>query len=448
MKFFQSLHITRLFFLLFAGVVCIFITAFVWDWLFQIGIIALVCLFSFLIIDIFLSFVIKNPISIRREVQQVLNLGDQNKVDLIVENNTNQPLNIILYEGYPVQMQMRNSSQHLFILGGESKTFSYNFIPKKRGDYFFGNVMLFISSFLFLCKRKMDYKIESKVQVYPSILQMKQYELKVFHQQTRSQGIKKIRRIGHNNEFEQIKNYVEGDDIRTVNWKATSKRSNPHEVGLMVNQYQEERSQSIYAVIDKSRNMQMEFESMSMLDYSINSALVFSNIALKKGDKAGLITFSDKIGTQLQADRNAGQLRRILNLLYNQKTHFKESSFELLYESIRQTIKTRSLLMLYTNFESEFAMRRALPTLKKINQKHVLVLVFFQNNELEELAFQRIDNVENIYQAAVAEKLVNLKVNIARELKQNGIQTLLTRPEDLNITTINKYLELKAKGVI
>ncbi len=448
MKFIQSLHITRLFFILFAGIVCVFITAFVWSWLLNVGIIALVCLFSFLLIDIFLTFTIKKPLNITRQLNTILNLGDANKIEVILENTTNQALNIILFEGYPVEMQVRNQSYYLFILPGSQKSISYEFVPKKRGDYIFGNMMIFISSFLFLCKRKIDYKIEHKVQVYPSILQMKQYELKVFNKQTLAQGIKKIRRIGHNNEFEQIKNYVEGDDIRTVNWKATSKRSNPYEVGLMVNQYQEERSQSIYAVIDKSRNMQMEFEHMTMLDYSINSALVFSNIALKKGDKAGLITFSDKIGTQLQADRNAGQLRRILNLLYNQKTHFKESSFELLYESIRQTIKTRSLLMLYTNFESEFAMRRALPTLKKINQKHVLVLVFFQNNELEELAFQRIDSTENIYQAAVAEKLVNLKVNIAKELKQNGIQTLLTRPEDLNVTTINKYLELKAKGVI
>jgi uncharacterized protein (DUF58 family) len=448
MKFIQSLHITRLFFILFAGIVCVFITAFVWSWLLNVGIIALVCLFSFLLIDIFLTFTIKKPLNITRDLNTILNLGDANKIEVILENTTNQALNIILFEGYPVEMQVRNQSYYLFILPGSQKSISYEFVPKKRGDYIFGNMMIFISSFLFLCKRKIDYKIEHKVQVYPSILQMKQYELKVFNKQTLAQGIKKIRRIGHNNEFEQIKNYVEGDDIRTVNWKATSKRSNPYEVGLMVNQYQEERSQSIYAVIDKSRNMQMEFEHMTMLDYSINSALVFSNIALKKGDKAGLITFSDKIGTQLQADRNAGQLRRILNLLYNQKTHFRESSFELLYESIRQTIKTRSLLMLYTNFESEFAMRRALPTLKKINQKHVLVLVFFQNNELEELAFQRIDSTENIYQAAVAEKLVNLKVNIAKELKQNGIQTLLTRPEDLNVTTINKYLELKAKGVI
>jgi uncharacterized protein (DUF58 family) len=154
------------------------------------------------------------------------------------------------------------------------------------------------------------------------------------------------------------------------------------------------------------------------------------------------------MGTQLVADRSNGHLRRILNLLYNQKTQFKESSYELLYESIRQTVKSRSLLMLYTNFESEFAMKRALPILKKINQRHVLVVVFFQNNELEDVAFQRIDTVQEIYQSAVAEKLLTTKMVIAKELRQNGIQTILTRPEDLSINTINKYLELKARGVI
>ncbi len=443
MKFFQSLYITRLFFILLSVVVGIFICAFVWNWMFQIGIIAFVSLFAFLFLDVILTFTIRNPLTLNREMINILNLGDENKIELFIANNTNQPLNINLFEGFPVEMQMRGKSFYVFLFSGEKKSIKYDFIPKKRGDYLFGNVLIFISSFLYLCKRKIDYKLEHTVQVYPSILQMKKYELKVFHKQTLSQGIKKIRRIGHNNEFEQIKNYVQGDEVRTVNWKATSKKSE-----LMVNQYQEERSQSIYAVIDKSRNMQSEFEGMTMFDYSINSALVFSNIALKKGDKAGLITFSDKIGSQLKAEKNASQLRKILNLLYNQKTHFKESSFELLYESLHQIVKTRSLLMLYTNFESEFAMRRVLPTLKRINQKHVLVLVFFQNNELEELAYQEISTVENIYQSAVAEKLIALKVNIAKELKQNGIQTLLTRPEDLNVTTINKYLELKAKGVI
>ncbi|TNE55811.1 MAG: DUF58 domain-containing protein [Bacteroidetes bacterium] len=443
MRFIRSLYITRLFFLLFAGVVILFVLAFVWKWLFPVALIALSCLFGFFLLDILLTFLIREPLKVRRELRAVLNLGDRNPVQLKIRNESNQPLKIEVYEGYPIEMQWRNRVNHMLLASGREKEISYDFIPRKRGDYHFQDVHLFISSILMLCKRRIIYPLGQTVQVYPSILQMKQFELKVFHQQTRAVGIKKIRRIGHNNEFEQIKNYVQGDDIRTINWKATSKRNE-----LMVNQYQEERSQNIYSVIDKSRNMQMEFEGMNMLDYSINSALVFSNIALRKGDKAGLITFSDKIGSQLQAERSANQLRRILNQLYNQKTHFREASFELLYEAVHQTVKTRSLLMLYSNFESEFAMRRALPVLKKLNQKHVLVVVMFQNNELEDQAYQRIDSIENIYESAVSEKLIAHKVNIARELRQYGIQTLLTRPEELSVSTINKYLELKSKGVI
>jgi uncharacterized protein (DUF58 family) len=108
-------------------------------------------------------------------------------------------------------------------------------------------------------------------------------------------GIKKIRRLGHNNEFEQIKNYVQGDDIRTVNWKATSRRNE-----LMVNQYQDERAQHIYSVIDKSRSMRMPFNDLTLLDYSINSTLAFSNICLRKGDKVGLMTYSDKLEQKLR----------------------------------------------------------------------------------------------------------------------------------------------------
>jgi uncharacterized protein (DUF58 family) len=428
---------------LLAIVIAMYCCATVFPWMFFVSNVALLALFCAVLIDVIITFVNENPVEVSRKVDNLLNLGDSNTVTISITNKSNQPINFALIEGFPLQLQIRQKEFTAFLMPKNTKSFTYEFTPKQRGEFTFGDALIYLSSSLFLIKRKIDYPLTQSVQVFPSILQMKQYELKVFHQQTQARGIKKVRRIGNNQEFEQIKNYVQGDDLRTVNWKATSKRNE-----LMVNQYQEERSQNIYALIDKSRNMQMEFENMTMLDYAINSALVFSNIALRKGDRAGLITFSNKMGTQLAADRSNGHLRRILNLLYNQKTQFKESSYELLYESIRQTVKSRSLLMLYTNFESEFAMKRALPILKKINQRHVLVVVFFQNNELEDVAFQRIDTVQEIYQSAVAEKLITTKMVIAKELRQNGIQTILTRPEDLSINTINKYLELKARGVI
>ena len=420
-----------------------YVTAYTFPALMFVANVTLASLFSLTLLDTLLVFSNGNPIRVERTVQERLNLGDENPVELKIFNLTSQPINFSLIEGYPVEMQDRSSILKGTMLGGGVRSFNYTFTPKTRGTFEFGDVFIIIRSLFFMASRRIDFPLAQSVDVYPSVLQMKKYELLVFQQQKTTAGIKKIRRLGNNSEFEQIKSYVQGDEIRTVNWKATSRRNE-----LMVNQYQEEKSQSIYCILDKSRSMQMEFDHLSMLDYSINSALVFSNIALRKGDRAGLITYSDKIGTMLAADKSSGQMRRIQEALFNQKTHYKEGNYEVLYNSIRRTIKQRSLLMLFTNFETEFSMRRAIPMLRRLNQKHVLVVVFFQNSELQELAYKPSKSIQEVYQATVAERMISLKAKMARELRQNGIQTVLTLPEELSINTINKYLELKAKGAL
>jgi uncharacterized protein (DUF58 family) len=194
--------------------------------------------------------------------------------------------------------------------------------------------------------------------------------------------------------------------------------------------------------------MQLEFEGLNILDYSINSTLVFANICLLKGDKFGLFTFSDKIGTQIPADSNSGQMRMVMESLYNQKTKFRDANFELLQTTIRQKIKTRSMLLLFSNFENEFAMRRALPYLQQINKKHLLILVFFQNSELKDLAYSNPLSLNQLYNGIIAERKITTKARMARELKQYGIQTILTSPEELSAGVINKYLELKARGSV
>ncbi|MCR9171037.1 MAG: DUF58 domain-containing protein [bacterium] len=438
-----NIHLTRWFFVVFTSTIVMYLIAYSYPFMEFVANVTLVVLFAITLLDILLVFSSKNPLSVKRIVADRLSLGDNNPVRLEVTNTTAQPIAYTLIEGYPVEMQERSASYSNVLAPGATKEYHYEFKPGSRGEFEFGDVFVIIRSVFFMASRSVSIPLKQTVQVYPSVVQMKRYELLVFQQQKTSAGIKKIRRLGNNSEFEQIKNYVQGDELKRINWKATSRRNE-----LMVNQYQEEKSQNIFCIIDKSRNMQMEFDGLSLLDYSINSTLVFTNIALRKGDKAGLYTYSDKIGTQLPAERSAGQMRRIQEALYNQRTHFKEANFELLYQSIRRSINTRSLLVLFTNFETEFSMRRALPMLRQLNKKHVLVVVFFENSQLQELAYQPARSLQEVYQGAVAEKMMTLKARIAQELRRNGIQTVLTLPDELSVNTINKYLELKAKGAI
>lgn len=313
----------------------------------------------------------------------------------------------------------------------------------KRGEYSFGAMNVLVTSPLALVSRRFKFDQDKTVPVYPSYIQMRKYELLAISQNLQNTGIKKIRRIGHNQEFELIKDYVSGDDFRTVNWKATARRSK-----LMVNQYQDERSQQMYSLIDKSRVMQMPFEGLSLLDYAINASLVISNIAIKKSDKAGLVTFQDKVNTLLPAAKRNNQMSIIQENLYRQKTAFVESDYSALYVSLRKALSQRSLLLLFTNFESVFSLQRQLPFLISLAKQHLLVVIFFENTELAKLIDEPTTDLRQVYHQTIAERLAYEKKLIVKELQKHGIQSILTPPQKLTINTINKYLELKARNLI
>lgn len=240
------------------------------------------------------------------------------------------------------------------------------------------------------------------VKVLPSYLSLRQFELLAHSNNLAEAGTRKIRKIGASLEFEQIKEYVTGDDIRSINWKATARKGGH----LMVNSYTDERSQQVYCIIDKGRVMKMPFEEMTLLDYAINATLILSKVALIKQDRAGLLTFDEGIGHFLPASRNASQMGSILETLYNQQTKFLESSYEKLYALIRTRITQRSLIILFTNFESLSGIQRQLPYIRGIARNHLVVVVFFENTELRQLTESTADSVESLYVKTIAEKFV------------------------------------------
>ncbi len=343
----------------------------------------------------------------------------------------------------PVQFQKRDMEATLTIPSGGSRAVSYTVRPVERGEYRFGTINVFARTPLGLVRRRYRSGGDLMAPVYPSYIQMRRYELLAISNRLSQAGIKKIRRVGQTMEFDQIREYVIGDDFRNINWKATARTSE-----LMVNQFQDEKAQQVYSVIDKGRVMKMPFEGMTLLDYAINTSLVISNIALLKGDKAGLATFSEKMGTLLPAERRRSQMQKVLEILYNQRTNFMESSFDLLYATIRRKLTTRSLLFLYTNFETLSSLQRQLPYLRNIARDHLLVVVFFENTELRAMLETMPTDTEGVYLKTIAEKFAFEKRLIVKELQRYGITSILTTPSGLTVSTINKYLELKARRLI
>jgi uncharacterized protein (DUF58 family) len=272
---------------------------------------------------------------------------------------------------------------------------------------------------------------------------MRRFGLMAVAHHLQQTGVKRMRKLGHSMEFEQIKEYVRGDDYRTINWKATARKGD-----LMVNNFTDERSQQIYCIINKGRVMKMPFEGMTLLDYAINASLVISNVALHKQDKAGLITFSQTLDAFLQADKKPTQINHILEVLYRQETNFLEPDFEQLFSIVRNRINHRSLLILFTNFESIESLQRELPFLKLLAHYHLLMVIFFENTELKELTEQKATTIEDIYIKTIADKYRHEKKIIAKELQAHGIIAVLSTPQMLSINTMNKYLELENRQSI
>ena len=439
----KNIYLPNRFFILFGGVIGCFVISFSFGFLYPVAQTLFVLACMLVVVDIFLLFNRSVRIRCRRRLPKLFSLGDSNFVKLELHNRSNQNLKVKIIDELPFQFQIRSFSISLPLKADEKKIVRYELTPVERGEYEFGKVNLYLSSFLGLVQRRYIHDYPMQIAVYPSIIQMKNFELRAFDRVSHQKGIKKIRRLGHSYEFEQIKNYVRGDDYRSVNWKASSRRAQ-----LMVNQYQDERAQQVYNIIDKSRSMKMPFNGLSLMDYAINTSLVISNIALQKHDRAGLLTFSDKIGTTLKAEKKANQLNKILTALYKEKERPLEANYELLYHASRKIIKGRSLLLLYTNFESFYALERVLPILRRINNIHLLVVVFFENTEIKAFAREEVSTTEDIYYQTVAQNFIADKVQMVQKLRQYGIQAILTKPEELSINSINKYLELKSRGLI
>lgn len=400
-------------------------------------------LLAVVFVDALILLLNKKGIEAKRETTSKLSNGDENPVSLFVQNNFLFSVSIIVIDELPFQFQVRNFEIKGKLNSGEQKEFKYALKPFLRGEYHFGFINVLARSPLGFVERRIKCGEKTMLPVYPSFIQMRKYELLAISNKLMHAGVKKIRKIGNTTEFDHIKEYTIGDDIRTINWKAVARKGK-----LMVNRFQDEKSQPVYSIIDMGRAMQMPFEKLSLLDYAINASLVISNIAYLKHDKPGLITFSSKIHSYVPAERRGSQMYRLMETLYNQKTNFQESGFEQLYAYTKMNLTQRSLLLLFTNFETLSGLKRQLKYMRSIAKNHLLVVIFFENTELHTLINKKAENTQDIYYKTIAEKHEMEKRLITKELAAYGIQSIYTAPANLSVNTINKYLELKARNLI
>lgn len=399
-------------------------------------------LLALVLSEVFQLFV-AGGIELERACADRFSNGDENEVAIAIKSNFTTRLHLEIIDEVPVQFQWRDFSVRFWLSPGETRTIKYTLKPVERGQYVFGNINAIVETRLGLIRRKIVHKLSQEVKVYPSFIKLHQYELLAISQNLTLHGEKKVRKVGNSREFDTIKEYVAGDDPRKINWAATARKGH-----LMTNHFIDERAQNVYCVIDKSRTMKMPFDGMTLLDYAVNASLVISNIALKKGDLAGMVTFEDKVGAFKKAGHSGGQMYQLMETLYQIETSFKEPDFSALHAFVVRNLNQRSLLLFFTNFESVHSLHRQLPFLKLLSRKHLVLVIYFRNTEVDSMLENEAQTTREVYDQSIARQMLDEKYLIRDELSKAGILSLYTTPQNLSVDVINKYVEIKARRLL
>lgn len=416
----------------------LFILAFVVPSLFGVAKVLLWVLGIATLADVVVLYVAAGKMDAVRTCSERFSNGDENEVTVSFSNPYAFKVWVEVIDEMPVEFQMRDFVLREKLEAKEERVVSYTLVPKRRGLYHFDRIRLFFSTPLGLYQRRFTQGTPCDVKVYPSFVHLSFYSLLAIHHRLNEVGIKRVRQVGADTEFDQIKDYVQGDDYRNINWKASARANS-----LKVNVYQQERSQQLYSIIDKGRMMQQTYNGMTFFDYAINATLAISHVALKKEDKAGIISFDKTVDGYVPAMNRGAQMQKLMEELYGESTIFSESDYSALASAVRQKITKRSLIVLYSNFATMNQLKRELPYLHQISMHHKLIVVLFKDREMDDFVARQPKDAEEYYQQNMVETYIEEKDLIAKTLRQNGILTLQTLPENLSVNVINKYLEVR-----
>jgi uncharacterized protein (DUF58 family) len=380
-------------------------------------------------------------VAVQRRLPTLLSLGEPNPVNLEMRFKGRRALHGEVVEELPVRLHRSGFRQWVHFAPGQALTLPYQVHPLERGVYTFGRSMVYFLGPLGLLQRRVIAQPPSETKAYPSVAQMKRFELALQSRRAYIAGSRTVPRLGSSFEFEQIKTYAPGDDYRSLNWKATARRHQP-----MVNLYQDERSQAVYNILDCGRAMQRPFDGMRLMDYAVNAALVMSRIAMMKHDHAGLVAYRRDVDTFLPARQGSAQLGKLLESLYQLEASSDEADLAQVHRQLSRGVRRRALLLWHTDLPySRARLDEIADVWRRLGQRHALVVCCFVDTELLALQRQEPADQEAFYQKLAADEQLRQKRHSVEHLRSRGISTVFTAPENLTAHSINAYLHIKAR---
>lgn len=402
---------------------------------------SVIALFLFSIFDLFQVYKTPAPI-IERVISSSLPVGVTKGVNLNVKNVANRNIVVDVYDHFPEQAEVKGLPRRLLLDVNEVAQLTYYLKPLKRGLLKFIQIECLVTSPFSLWLYKHQLPVNDDIRVYPNYAPVIEYALLATENHLSMMGILKHRRRGQGMEFHQLREFRDGDSIKQVDWKASSRMRK-----MIAREYQDERDQQIIVMMDCGHRMLAQDGDLSHFDYSLNALLLLSYVALRQGDSIGVSTFSHEDHRWVKPVKGVANINTLLNGVFDLQPGSAAPDYSSGARDLIMRQRKRSLVLILTNLRDDDCddLKAAVQLLKKY---HKVVVASLQEQAVVDRLEQPVVNLQDALTVASTHAYQSKRDLLVKQLRNSGINTLDVLPQDLALSLTNAYLDLKSSGQI
>lgn len=381
-------------------------------------------------------------ILVERVGEDSLSIYERQAISFSVYNRGNQRLYIELKDEVPeFHFKAEDKLMKGYVEPHEKKVFQYFVTPTKRGAFEFKNLHVKYEGRLKLCMKMYKLNVNREYKVYPNLKNLRKYKLSITNNRMLKQGQRSLKMLGRGTSFESLREYVPGDEYRKINWKATAREGKP-----IVNQYEPEKNQHVHLLIDTGRPMSYTVRGYRKLDMVVNTALILSDIVNQNGDQAGLLLFNTEVNNMIMPGKGAGHRNKMLEALYHIDHTNQTSNYEDAFYYFKRKERHRSIVFLFTDFETLEEGENMLKVLPVISKNNLLIIMLIKNESLEDIGNLEVKSNEDMFNKGVALELINERKKIISLLNRRGVLCVEVEAEKLEFSAVNKYIQVKNRN--
>lgn len=379
---------------------------------------------------------------VERRAPMRISLGATARDTLLLENRGKLATRVRITDDLPEILVREGADvREVALPPGRDERVEYAVRADRRGDAEYGDVHVRVLGPLGLAWRQKRLYRADPLRVLPGVLEVRRYRLLGLHNRLREAGFRAVRQRGEGGSFESLREYVRGDDPRIIDWKATAHRSK-----LIVRQYEAERRQNVVMLVDAGRLMTEKVGDRERIDYALTAALLLADVASVHGDLVGLLVFADRVQQYIPPSRSS--ISTLAEALGAVHARIAEPNYPAAFTYLAKQLRRRSLLVAFTDIIDAQASSALVAHLGKAASRHLPIVVAIRNPDLEASAQLAARTPAEVYRRAAAEELLQARAAALASMQRSGVLVADSRPTDAVPDVVNRYLDVKRRGLL